>query len=253
MKELTKQILIYFLIIVVFLSSLNLFIPKEKIVIGNETVIKLDGQMFVSDENGTKVTLKVPAVDPEGEGVPALLTVEATKGSGRTLVSIDNLLFWADTQHSIRMARLNAGNVSGKDLETFDLVYSIHTDATAIGGPSAGVAIALATIFALNNEQPRDDVMITGTINHDGTIGPVDNILSKAKAAKKFGAVMMLVPLLQSKDIDYEESEYCHKFGGKEVCTTEIVPREVDIENESGIKIVEVRNIQEALEYFKIN
>jgi len=251
MEKDTKQIMFYFVFIFAFLVLLSIAIPnKERFLPDKEVASSLE-HVFFKSEQGTLVSLKVPAVNPEGEGVPVLLKVEAVEGTGRTLVEIHNLLFWADTQHSIRIAKLIAGNVSGKDLDRFDLIYSIEADATAIGGPSAGAAIALATIFALNGEEPRDDVMITGTINHDGTIGPVDSILEKAHAAREFDANTLLVPLLQSMDVDYEESEYCHEFGGKEVCTIEIVPREVDITQETNVSVIEVKDIQEALEYFE--
>jgi uncharacterized protein len=252
MERDTKQIIFYFIFIFLFLTVLSIVIPNRDIKIskGDESNLDLKPEFF-SSENGTVVSLKVPAVNPEGKGVPVLLRVEAVKGTGRTLVEIDNLLFWADTQHSIRMARQIAGNVSEKNLDDFNLIYSIKADATAIGGPSAGAAIALATIFALNAEEPKEDIMITGTINHDGTIGPVDNILAKAHAATEFDVFTLLVPLLQSKEIEYEEREYCQDFGGQEVCTMETVPRQVNITSETNVSIIEVKNIEEALEYFK--
>ena len=252
MEKDTKQIIFYFVFIFVFLVILSITIPNKEGFEIEQVPSSLEHVFFKSTE-GTVVSLKVPAVDTEGKGVPVLLKVEAVAGTGRTLVEIDNLLFWADTQHSIRVARLIAGNVSEKDLDKFDLVYSIEADATAIGGPSAGAAIALATIFALNGEEPKKDIMITGMINHDGTIGPVDSILEKAHAARQFDASTLLVPLLQSMDVYYKENEYCHEFGGKEICTTEIVPREVDIAKETNISVIEVKNISEALGYFKKN
>ena len=51
------------------------------------------------------VELFLPAVDSENKGVMTLLVVEALPGSGRTLVDVDNLLFWTDTQNSIRKAK----------------------------------------------------------------------------------------------------------------------------------------------------
>jgi len=256
MEKETKQIIIYLAIIAIFLSMLSLFAPKktgeaeENVSQRSFYSVSLPNVFFKS-ENSTIVSLKVPAVDSEGKGAAVLLVVDSVKGSGRTLVDIDGLLFWADTQHSIRMARMMAGNVSGKNLSEFDLIYSVRADASIIGGPSAGAALAVATIFALKGEKPRENVMITGTINHDGTIGPVESVLEKAISAKKVNASLVLVPLLQGKDVIYEERKYCHKFGTSEVCTMESVPKEVDISKEANITVREVKNLEEALEYFR--
>jgi len=256
MEKETKQIIFYLMAIVVFLALLNFFIPKKSIEARNETEAKEIfsfnlPHIFFENENSTIVSIKVPAVSSDGKGAIALLTVEAVKGTGKTLMDIDSLLFLEDTQHSIRMARLIAGNISGKNLSEFDLIYSVKADASIIGGPSAGSALAIATIFALNGEEPREDVTITGVINHDGTIGPVESILEKAEASKKANASIFLVPLLQGKDVVYDTQKYCHKFGTSEVCTMESVPREVDIAKETGVVVREVKNIKEALEYFR--
>jgi uncharacterized protein len=254
-----KKVVKYLIIILAILAALNLvFIflndkkdtgtVKENIdnIFSKNTDIK-----FLSNINGTLVSLNVPAVDTDGKGIATTLSVESTKGSGKTLVDIENLLFWADTQQSIRMARFVAGNITGKNLNNYDLIYSIKVSNTSlIGGPSAGSAIAIATIFALNGEKPRGDVMITGTINHDGTIGPVSGILEKAKAAKQANAKIFLVPLSQSSDVEYNTKEHCQPFGTTEVCSTETTPRKINVSEEAGIKIIEVENINEALTYF---
>jgi len=205
---------------------------------------------FVSTNNITFVSMKVPAIDAQGKGVSTLLVVEAMPGTGRTLVDIDNLLFWADTQHSMRIARLVAANITGINVNNFDLIYSIYANASTIGGESAGAALTIATIAALQNKSINSSVMITGTINHDGSIGPVSHILEKAKASKDANATLFLVPLLQSRDVIYKTTEHCEKFGWTEVCTTETLPQKVNVKEKAGIETREVATIQEALSYF---
>ncbi|MGB9708156.1 MAG: S16 family serine protease [Candidatus Pacearchaeota archaeon] len=200
--------------------------------------------------NSTQATAFLPAVDNEGNGVITLLAVEAVKGSGRTLVDIDNLLFWGDTQHSIRIAKNVAENITGVDISNYDIVYNIYANASIIGGESAGAAITLATIAVLQNKSLRDDVIITGTINHDGSIGPVQAILPKAKAAKANNATIFLVPVLQSREVTYETRKHCEKFGVTEYCTEEQVPVRVNVSEEAGIQVIEVSTISEAMQYF---
>ncbi|MFH1248667.1 MAG: S16 family serine protease [archaeon] len=204
---------------------------------------------FVSMNNITVVSMKVPAVDDKNNGMSTLLMVEAMPGTGRTLVDIDNLLFWADTQQSIRTARKVAANITGLDINSYDLIYSIQANATVIGGESAGAAITITTIAALEKKRINESVMITGTINHDGTIGPISEILSKAKAAKRTGAELFLVPLLQSRDAVYETSQHCEKFGASDVCTIEQVPRKISVNEEAGITLYEVSSVREAIKY----
>ncbi|MCL6500531.1 MAG: hypothetical protein K6T16_00660 [Candidatus Pacearchaeota archaeon] len=240
-------ILCFVFLAVLLLWSINLPIIEKPL---PEKEEKIEFMIKPPLLNATRAVAYLPAVDKNGEGVITLLVVEAVPGSGRTLVDIDNLLFWADTQHSIRIAKNVAENISGIDTGKYDLVYNIYANASVIGGESAGAALAIATIAVLQNKSLREDVMITGTVNHDGTIGPVQAILPKAKAARKINASVFLVPLLQGQEIVYEMRQHCEKFGPTEFCTTEQIPVKVNITKEAGVRVVEVGAVEDALEYF---
>lgn len=194
--------------------------------------------------------IKIPAVDSEGNGVIIDLTVEVLPGRGRTLTDIDNLLFWVDTQHSIRKARKIAINVTKMDLSNIDLIYTIYANASVIGGESAGAAITIATIAAIQNKRINNSVIMTGQINHDGSLGPVSAIVEKANASKKENATLFLVPLLQSRDVIYETKKHCEKIGWTEFCTIEQVPKKVSVEDVVDIRVREVGDIREAMKYF---
>lgn len=252
-KKNSNRILTYLIVILIVFVALNFILSMSNYSIEQkEPVNSYQKESFLNIGDSTKIRMELPAIDPAGNGVYTYLSVEAVKGTGRTLVDIENLLFWADTQQSIRMARLVADNYTGdKSVSDFDLVYNIEANASVIGGPSAGAALTIATIFAINSEKPREDVMITGTINHDGSIGPISGVLEKAKASKQAGANLFLVPLLQSEEILYDSSQHCQQFGNTEICTTETKPRKVNISEEAQIKVIEVANISEALDYFR--
>ncbi len=201
--------------------------------------------------NGTRrVEMLIPAVDSNGNGVMAKLIVEARPGSGRSLVDIDNILFWTDTQNSVRMARRVAERYLNRSLDNVDLIYTIEANATVIEGTSAGAALTIATIAVLENKTLRKDVTITGTINSDGTIGPVGAVLEKGEAAAKHGIKIFLVPLGQSVLVQYKPRRDCEKFGFVTYCETEYVPEKIDLQKKLGIKVVEVGNIAQALKYF---
>lgn len=248
------KILKYFILIVAIIIVINLILFFSG-------VIEAPFSKFKNSENDRGeeervvvgedvVVMSVPAVDAKGNGIPTTLMVELKEGDGKTLVSIESLLFWADTQQSIRMARTVAENITGIGLGDNDLIYSVDAGASLIGGPSAGAALTIATIAVLEGKELNDDVMITGSVNHDGTIGPVSEILPKAKACKEAGATLFLVPMLQSREVIYEAEEHCETFGEEEFCIDETIPLKINITEESGIELREVLNIQEAMQYF---
>lgn len=201
-------------------------------------------------ENISFSKIKIPAVDEEGKGVIITLQVETIPGYGRALTDIENLLFWVDTQHSIRTARKIACNISQANISQVDLIYTIYANASVVGGESAGAAITIATIATIENKKINNSVIITGRINHDGTIGPVSAIIEKAKAAKEANATLFLVPLLQSREVVYETKKRCEKIGWGEFCTMEQIPKKINVEDEVGIRVREVGDIREAMGYF---
>ncbi len=202
--------------------------------------------------NSTIISIFAPAVDNKGNGIATKLTVQTIPGQGRILTNINNLLFWVDTQQSIQIAESVAQNITKVNISNVDLIYTIETNATVIEGPSAGAAITIATIAALQNKPLNTSVMITGTINPDGIVGPVGGIVAKAKAAKDIGATLFLVPEGQGVQTTYVPKQNCQQIGSFTFCTTEYVKQTVDTKKSIGIQVIEVSNMQEALKYFLV-
>ena len=240
------------LVLVVFLAAGILYINKfstQDIFPSKKSPEKL-AYIFPDGTNYRLVTLDLPAIDSEGKGVIAKLFVAARTGSGRVLVDINNILFFVDTQNSIRVAERVAQNFSKINLSNVDLIYAIDTPASVIEGPSAGAGLTVATVAALENKTLNPGVLITGTINSDGTIGPVGGILAKAESAKKNGAKIFLVPGGQNSQINYKAVKSCETVGIFKYCSTDYMPEKIEFSSDLGIKIVEVSNIQDALKYF---
>ncbi|MBI1972373.1 MAG: hypothetical protein HYS53_03675 [Candidatus Aenigmarchaeota archaeon] len=201
---------------------------------------------LIKDKAGY-ATMLIPAVDEEGGGVITNLTVQVKPGAGRSLVDINELFFWVDTQNSIRTAKDVAEKFTGANLQDYDIVYSIVTNASAVEGPSAGAAIAVATIAAIENKKLRDGIMITGTINPDGSIGKVGDVLQKAGAAKSSGAKVFLVPVGQSFQTTTGYEKTCKSYLLSKVCSSRWAARNIDIESSAGIEVVEVTGIKDAI------
>ena len=205
-------------------------------------------EMF-NDTNMSVAMITVPAIDENDSGVSTTLVVQALPGTGRAMVNIDKLLFWVDTQYSIRTAKDVAQNITGLDLSYYDIVYTIAANASVIEGPSAGAALTVATIAALEGKSVNSSVVMTGTINHDGSIGPVGGVVEKAMAARAAGSELMLVPVSQSEEVSYESVKHCDRIGPTQVCNMEQIPRRVSVEEEAGIPVREVMNVEEAIGY----
>lgn len=205
---------------------------------------------YVNDSSIT--TMRVPAIDKNGNGVIATLSVDAKPGIGRTLVDINQILFWADTQDSIRTAKIVAQDVTGIDLSKYDIIYSIQANASVIEGPSAGAAMGIATILELENRTFDEDVSITGTLNEKGEIGKVSGIVAKAEAIEVAGMNLLVVPAGQKTYTVYSEEKSCEDYLLTKICRTVTKPENVDVEEKVGIRVVEASNIQEALKYFPV-
>jgi uncharacterized protein len=216
---------------------------------------------YEAGETGEQVSLQEPsekmyaeinlvAVDQDGNGVTTPLTVEVIQGSGMVLTDIEKLLFWVDTQYSIQTARNVAVNITQTDMDNYDLIYSIKSDATLIGGPSAGAALTIATIAALENKTLKKDIIITGTIEPDGSIGQVGGVLEKAQAASDVGVKVFLVPPGQGEQTYLKPNETCTRRGGFLFCETVYEQITINIGEDTGISVIEVDNINEALQYF---
>jgi uncharacterized protein len=103
----------------------------------------------------------------------------------------------------------------------------------------------------LQNESLKEDVVITGTVNADGTIGQVGGILEKAQAAKDIGASLLLVPIGQGTQTTLVPNEECETRGKMMICQTTYEQETVSIGEDVGISVMEVANVSQAYGYFR--
>ena len=196
------------------------------------------------------VTTFVPAITDNGSGVVMPLTVQRITGYGATLVNINNVTFWPDTQDSIRTAKLVAEGITGVDTGEINLAYIVGAHASLLEGPSAGAAITVATVAVLEGKPINESVSITGTINSDGTIGPVGGVLEKAKAAKRAGAKLFLVPEGGGTETVSEPEKKCSTSFGITYCEITNKTVTVNVGDAAGITVREVYTIDDATPYF---
>ncbi len=147
----------------------------------------------------------VLAVDEKDKGHIIPLEVMIKSGKGSLFLNVANVLFDETLQSSAQTAVLVAREISRKSMFDKDVLINIEapvqSQRISISGGSAGAAMTLAVIAALQGKPLRNDVYITGTINEDHTIGRIGGARAKALAAKDNGAVLFLVPEGQLSDV----------------------------------------------------
>ncbi|HJH28067.1 MAG TPA: hypothetical protein C5S37_15190 [Methanophagales archaeon] len=206
-----------------------------------------------------EASTKIAAVDSQGNGLLCDISVEIEPGDGDVFYRVQPYA-QVDLQYSAETAAEVAARLTGTDLNNVDVSFSIDAPAEIIGGPSAGVAMTIAAIAAIENRHVRDDVVITGEIRPDGSIGVVGGILEKAEAAEEAGMSLFLVPQGQSKVVTYRISS--HKRTGfsrmeiiprREIIIRKIEPVIIDLNKYAkqqgwDLEICEVSTVVEALE-----
>jgi len=148
----------------------------------------------------------VAAVKGDGGGAIIPLEIKVLpKGTGLLSVNIKNVELQAGAQDSVRLAAAVASQLSRVNLNTVDVDVSFVNQGAgkvSVDGPSAGGAMTAAIYAALAKKSISSSVLMTGTIETDGSIGSVGGVDRKATAARDQGARKFLVPKGQKVDIN---------------------------------------------------
>ena len=93
--------------------------------------------------------------------------------------------------------------------ERFDFPFEIDIKTGNVGGPSAGLMMALNVYNNLIPEDITNSMVVagTGTIEIDGSVGPVGGIKQKIIAAKRAGAELILVPVANFEEATQFETD----------------------------------------------
>jgi len=193
-------------------------------------------------ENARVASTPIAAVDSEGNGVIASVSVTVAAGDGSVYYSIEPKV-QVDLQYSAETAVEVAAAVIEVGLGGSDVSFSIEAPAEIVGGPSAGAAMTVITIAAIENRQVRPDVVITGTIREDGSIGLVGEILAKAEAAEEAGMALFLVPEGQYVEV-YEQAGASYGVTYKSISWLQNYAQEEGW----GLQIQEVSTVAQAAE-----
>ncbi len=230
-------------------TAFGVFIQGQ--ISGGEQDAGADSEPFQLTEVREAAT-QIAAVDSQGNGLLCDLSVKVEPGEGDIFYRIEPYA-QVDLQYSAETAVEFAAQMAGIDLSDIDVSFEIEASAQMIGGPSAGAAMTVVVYAAIENRQVRDDVVITGEIRPDGSIGQVGAVIAKAGAAAKAGKKLFLVPPGQSRVVTYTMviEEVLTPWGTQKIISYE--PVVVDLneyaeEQGWGLEIREVSTVGEAID-----
>jgi predicted S18 family serine protease len=182
-------------------------------------------------ENFSASTYVLAVNSDQTAGVAGRVFVEIYPGKGRVLMDTNPFLE-PDTQQSAETAVKVAENYTGMSLKDRDVIVSFNITGNVLGGPSAGAAMTVVTIAAIEGKKVKDDVAITGTIDPSGNVGVIGGVVQKAEVASKNGVKLFLVP----KDLltlTYYERQITRQNAGPGFAIQRVryVPKTLDLNN----------------------
>ena len=147
----------------------------------------------------------VLAVDENDNGHFIPLEVVIKSGSGNLFLNVANVLFDETLQSSAQIAVHVARDITRTGMSDKDVLINIENpepeQQLSVAGGSGGAAMTLAAMAAMQGKTVRKDVLITGTIGEDHSIGKIGGVRAKALAARENGAVLFLVPGGQKSEV----------------------------------------------------
>ena len=192
------------------------------------------------------------------EGAIMEITV-SVREQGEGLVLLDTKVpTGISFQESARTAADVAEKYFDADLSDKDVVFSITVDTDdedlqTVDGHSAGAAMAVLLVSELEGLPIRNNVVITGSVLPDASIGAVGGISEKAEAAGKHGAQIFLVPVGQNiAAVESCEESRTGNFVYRS-CTLEEKQLSSITKEAFGMNVIEVAGIKDALQYFHTN
>ncbi|MFZ2070167.1 MAG: S16 family serine protease [Halobacteriota archaeon] len=261
-----KNAIIAVLSILLILSvstSLHLHHQEQRVITAQKAIIAELSRMhdtgsraiagtsaFINVSEGTRCAKIVAVRSDNNLGVIGSVYVEIKSGNGNVWVNT-NPFTELTTQYSVREAVKVAVDYTNINISNKDISIFFDINGSLIGGPSAGAAITVATIAAIEGKSVRQDAVITGTIEGGGYIGHVGGVLEKAEAAEKSGITLLLVPLGHKNLTYYEQKTKEYDIFGFTFTRSYYAPKEIDLgEYMTGkMEVVEVSTIDDAVRY----
>jgi len=207
---------------------------------------------FAQTGHITLLTVAESQDGSERSGGTADLFLDIRPGTGQIFLDTYPLTR-LDTQSSTRYANQVACARVDAPCNNYDFFYTIRAGSSVVGGPSAGAAIAILTVAMLKGLELDDEVVITGTINSGGIVGPVAGEKEKAEAAARAGLKRVLISTFSyPSEVNESYLAFLNESAarGENVSVNlSLLRQPVDL-SQIGVEIVQVSTLDEALRQF---
>jgi predicted S18 family serine protease len=135
-------------------------------------------------------------------GILTSFYLNVTPGDGSVTITGPSSI-GEDTNESAASAVLYATNYLGVNESMYNFTYTVK-NSSSISGPSAGAAMAVLAVAALEHRQLYPNFSMTGTVALNGTVGQIGGVYDKAEAAARAGKKFLLVPWAASGSFEDE-------------------------------------------------
>ena len=148
---------------------------------------------FSSSAIGT-ASIHAPAVIlSNNSGVITVINLTITNGDGNVSI-IGPRSVGESTIQAAQNAAAFASSYMGRTESDYNFTYEINDYNASVSGPSAGAAMTVLALSAFSNKPLLSNFTMTGTINPNGSIGPIGGVYDKMSAASAEGLRFGLVP-----------------------------------------------------------
>jgi len=191
--------------------------PGDRIIEVDDEPVSVVGDLtriLSGKDPGDVVSMRIDRPE-EGELVVTVELSEAPSEPGRTIVGFYPF-----------------------DTSSVSLPFELDIDTGSIGGPSAGLAFTLTLIDELTEGELTGGgrVAVTGTIDLDGSVGPIGGLRQKASAVTQVGVELFIVPGLSEGASEAQSEAFEANIAAAQAAGGD------------GLEIVPVLTLEEALE-----
>lgn len=174
-----------------------------------------------------------PGPQASGGTSPTTVRISPNQKEGASVGVLEEFAGGAGNQWRTAtwLAAFSASQLTAQNLTDYEFVVRTggHID-----GPSAGMLMTATMLALLRGRTPRADTTMTGTINPDGSAGPVGGIVQKMEGASKDGIVRFGFPMGARNHQDLRTGRIVDLFeAGKEF----------------GLEVREIHDVFEAYEF----
>ena len=156
-------------------------------------------------KGGKKITLAALYVQSgpngtEGSSIPVTIHLDLGGKPFRVGFAEDQVGGTGDQWHAAGWNAATVGTLlTGSPLNGRTITFDVNGE---IDGPSPGALMTIGVIALLRGDTIKNDITMTGTINPDGTVGPVGGIPYKIDGVVQAHKKRMLIPLGERNSAD---------------------------------------------------